>query len=366
MQDTKKCTEKLGIQYPIIQAPMAGGATTPELIAAVSNAGGLGSLGAGYMTPIEIRQAIQKIRALTNKPFAVNLFISEQHYATTEQIQKACDDIEQTCAELNLKIKPVMKPYTQAFEEQIQVVLEEKVPIFSFTFGLLDSRWITQFKSNQTLLIGTSTTLPEAHALQESGIDMIVAQGSEAGGHRGTFFGQAEDALIGLVSLIPQCVNHIKIPIIAAGGIMDGRSIVAAITLGAAAVQMGTAFLSCHESGIHHKYKKLLLAQQQDNTTLTRAFSGKLARGIRNSFINRMQVKQENILDYPIQNALTKSMRHKANETGATEFMSMWAGQAVALCRGIGANELLNQLVVEVNDFLNSWRLNEFKQRNDE
>ena len=356
MQDTKKCTEKLGIQYPLIQAPMAGGATTPELVAAVSTTGGLGSLGAGYMTPIEIRRAIQKIRELTNKPFAVNLFIPGEHYATPEQIEKACDDIEQSCVDLNQKIKPVLAPYAQSFEEQIRIVFEEKVPVFSFTFGLLDATWIKRLKSNKTLLIGTATTLPEARALEENGIDMIVAQGSEAGGHRGTFLGKDEDALIGLFSLIPQCADHIKIPIIAAGGIMNGRGIAASITLGASGVQMGTAFLGCHESGVHDKYKKLLLAQQQDNTTLTRAFSGKLARGIRNKFITHMKAKQENILDYPIQNALTKSMRQKAKETDSTEFMSMWAGQSVAFCRKLNAGELINQLITETNEILKTKR----------
>jgi len=352
MWENTSLTKKLGIRFPIIQAPMAGGATTPELVAAVSNAGGLGSLGAGYMTSTKIRQAIQKIRNLTNKRFAVNLFIPEEHYATPEQIQKSCDDIEQCCVELDQKIKPVLAPYAQSFEEQIQVVFEEKAPVFSFAFGILDAKWIKQLKLNKTLLIGTATTFTESCALEESGVDMIIAQGSEAGGHRGTFLGKAEDALIGLLSLIPQCVAHIKIPVIAAGGIMDGRGIIASTTLGAAAVQMGTAFLSCHESGIHDQYKKILLAQQQDNTTLTCAFSGKLARGIRNKFIARMKAKQENILDYPIQNALTETMRLKAKETDSTEFMSLWAGQAAALCRNISAAELIHQLIIETHNIL--------------
>ena len=350
IRNTKKCTEKLGIRFPIIQAPMAGGATTPELVAAVSNAGGLGSLGAGYMAPNDIRRTIRKIRELTNAPFSVNLFIPQEHEASQEQIEKACDNIQQCSKELGQKIKPVLAPYAQSFEEQIQVVFEEMVPVFSFTFGILDAIWIERLKSNNTLLIGMATTLAEAQLLEKSDVDMIVAQGSEAGGHRGTFLGRAEDALIGLFSLIPQCVDHIKIPVIAAGGIMDGRGIAAAITLGAAGVQMGTAFLSCHESGINEKYKKILLTQRQDNTTLTRAFSGKLARGIRNKFIECMQTKQSNILDYPIQNALTKSMRQKAKETDSTEFMSMWAGQSAWLCRNMCVMDLMSKLIAEVEE----------------
>ena len=350
----KKSIETLGVQYPIIQAPMAGGATTPELVAAVSNAGGLGSLGGGYMTPDDIRKAIKKIRKLTNKPFSVNLFIPEEHKASQEQIQKACNDIQRCSGELNQEIKPVLAPYAQSFEEQIQVVFEEEIPVFSFTFGMLDATWTQRLKSKNILLIGTATTLPEAQALEGTDVDMIIAQGSEAGGHRGTFLGREEDALIDLFSLIPQCVDQLKIPVIAAGGIMSGRDIAAARTLGAIGVQMGTAFLSCHESGIHEKYKEVLLTQQCDNTALTRAFSGKLARGIRNKFIDCMQTKQANILDYPIQNSLTKSMRIKAKETDSTEFMSMWAGQSAVYCRDISASELITQLVDEAEKVFNS------------
>ncbi|AWN73656.1 nitronate monooxygenase [Legionella anisa] len=342
-----RLTEKIGLRFPIIQAPMAGGATTPELIAAVSNSGGLGSLGAGYMTPAEIRHALKTIRKLTNKPFAVNLFIPEEHSASEAQIQKSCVDIKKSCHELNIEIEPVTKPYAQSFEEQINVILEEKIPVFSYAFGLLDAEWISKLKKNHTILIGTATTLAEARVLEESGIDAIVAQGSEAGGHRGTFIGKAEDGLIGLFSLIPQFVEQIKIPIIAAGGIMDGRGIVAATYLGAEGIQMGTAFLSCFESGIPDVYKHALLTQQHDNTVLTRAFSGKLARGIRNQFIERMEARKINILDYPIQNALTSMMRKKAKEQNDIDFMSMWAGQSAQLCRNMSANELISALVLE-------------------
>lgn len=151
---------------------------------------------------------------------------------------------------------------------------------------------------------------------------------------------------------MPQLVDEIKIPIIAAGGIMDGRGIVASITLGVVGVQMGTAFLSCLESGIHSKYKQALLKLKQDNTILTRAFSGKLARAIHNKFITRMDSNKANILDYPIQNALTRTMRKEAEKQGCTDFMSMWAGQSSQLSRGIGALNLINQLVCEVDDIL--------------
>ncbi|AMP90155.1 NAD(P)H-dependent flavin oxidoreductase [Legionella pneumophila] len=340
-------TEKLGFQFPIIQAPMAGGATTPELVAAVSNSGGLGSLGAGYMKPNEIKQVIRKIRQLTNKPFAVNLFIPEAHHATREQIQKACDDINLCCTELNIEISPVSRPYSQSFVDQMQILIEEKIPVFSYAFGILEPMWIKHLKKNGTFLIGTATTIHEAIILEESGIDAIVAQGSEAGGHRGTFIGNAEDALIQLSDLIPQIIDKIKIPVIAAGGIMDGKGIMSAMNAGASGVQMGTAFLSCFEAGISHQYKQSLLSQQQDNTVLTRAFSGKLARGIRNKFITCMDNRKINILDYPIQNALTQVMRQKAKENDNIDFMSLWAGQSAQLCRHMSAGDLINTLVIE-------------------
>ncbi|ARB92010.1 NAD(P)H-dependent flavin oxidoreductase [Legionella longbeachae] len=343
-----KLAEKIGIKYPIIQAPMAGGATTPELVAGVSNAGGLGSLGAGYMSPTDIRSAIRKIRELTANPFAVNLFIPEHNQVTPSQMHKACCDIQQSCIELNLEIKPVVQPYAPSFSEQLKVLIEEKIPVFSYAFGLLDLAWISQFKKNHTILMGTATNLEEAYELEKSGIDALVAQGCEAGGHRGTFLGKAEDSLIGLFSLLPQLVDKLKIPVIAAGGIMDGRGIIAATDLGADGVQMGTAFLTCPESGIPDSYKHTLLAQFQDNTVLTRAFSGKLARGIRNKFIERMDEKKTNILSYPIQNALTTTMRKKAKEEQHIDFMSMWSGQSAQLCRNLSASELINTLLIEV------------------
>ena len=339
-----KINELLKISLPIIQAPMAGGATTPELVAAVSNAGGLGSLGAGYMTANEIRLAVKKIRTLTNKPFSVNLFIPENHSATDEQIEQARKIVQTSCPELNFNVDSVKPPYAPRFEEQMNVIVEEKIPVCSFTFGIPSREWIEVCKKNKITSIGTATTLAEAKLLEENNIDAVVAQGCEAGGHRGTFIGSAENALINIRSFIPLLAEHIKIPIIAAGGIMDAKGILTSVTSGAAAVQMGTAFLCCTESGIHPLYKKFLLSSTQDNTTLTRAFSGKLARGINNKFITRMQAHEKEILDYPIQNKLTSGMRKEAGKQNNIDFMSMWAGQSAHLCREISAEELIEEL----------------------
>ncbi len=349
MWSRTRMTETIGIQYPIIQAPMAGGATTPALVAAVSNAGGLGSLGAGYMSAPEIKTAIIKIRELTDKPFAVNLFIPENYHATADQINRMSHCIEQSCSELQIKINPVTAPYTPQFEDQMNVMIEQEVPVFSFTFGMLSEHWLKKLKERGVYLIGTATTLTEACLLEAHQVDAIVAQGCEAGGHRGTFIGKAEQALIDVESLVKQLLAQVKLPIIAAGGMMDASATTAMLTLGAAAVQMGTAFLSCHESGINPAYKTALLNATEDNTTLTRVFSGKLARGIQNKFIERMAAYQNEVLDYPIQNALTRSMRQEAARQANVDFMSLWAGQSVYLCQSCGAAELVTKLIREMD-----------------
>jgi nitronate monooxygenase len=348
MWPNTQITELLNITLPLIQAPMAGGATTPELVAAVSNAGGLGSLGAGYMTANEIRNAIKQIRQLTNKPFGVNLFIPEKYQVTEKQIKQAIKAAQEACFELNFDVPPINPPYTPSFEEQIDLILEEKVKVFSFTFGIPNKHQIENFKNNNVILIGTATTLKEAKLLEEFGIDAVVAQGSEAGGHRGTFIGKSEDALNPVTSLVPLLLDYIKIPVIAAGGIMDAKGIIESFTLGAAAVQMGTAFLCCNESGIHPLYKLSLLNATQDRTVLTRAFSGKLARGITNKFISRMQAHEQDILDYPIQNTLTSAIRKEAGKKNGIDFMSLWAGQFAYLCKAIPAAQFIQELNDEI------------------
>lgn len=346
---SNKLIEALGIHYPIILAPMAGAASTPELVAAVSNAGGLGSFGAGYMSAEKIRDTIKQIRTLTSKPFAINLFIPEQHHATTEAIQQACALIRKCSPELALELNPLSPPFAPSFTDQMQVVYEEQVPVLSFAFGTLDSDWITKLKNNGTKTIGTATWIKEAIALEKTGVDFVVAQGKEAGGHRGTFIGREEDALIPRAALLHELVNALNIPVIAAGGIMEAKGIIDSFKNGAAAVQMGTAFLSCDESGIHPNYKDKVLQSDVEDITLTKAFSGKLAQGINNRFIERMDKHKEAILTYPIQNALTQIMRVRAAQHNNPEFMSMWAGQGVGLCQKINVSRLMQQLIVELN-----------------
>jgi len=221
-----------------------------------------------------------------------------------------------------------------SFEEKLAVILDENVPIFSFTFGILPENIILQIKKQGIKIIGTATTVREAKLLEKSGVDIIVAQGYEAGGHRGTDLKLASinDALIGTMALVPQIVDAVNIPVVASGGIMDKRGISASHALGASGVQMGTAFLGCPESNIHESHRKLLFSSTDESTRLTSAFTGRMARSIKNDFLLEVENSKNPILDFPIQSAMVKDIRDEAKKKNNTKFMSLWSGQASASC----------------------------------
>lgn len=356
MWKANSITSRLQVKWPIIQAGMAGGTTTPELVAAVSAGGGLGTLGAGYMSAEQIRQAIRDIRELTDKPFAVNLFIPEEfdgEQPVASSVATAMNDVRER---LDIPADPVVTRYSEPFEEQMAVVVEEQVPVISFTFGMLAPRWMAELKQRGVTVVGTATTVREAVALEASGVDMIAAQGSEAGGHRGSFLPDSPSNLVGTMALVPQIVDRVNIPVIAAGGIMDGRGIAAAFALGAQAVQLGTAFLTCVESGAHPEYKRAVRETSDEATVITRAFSGKSARGIENEFMTLLAPHDSELPPYPVQNALTRDIRTAAAKQNRTEFLSLWAGQAASLSRGLRAEELVAQLVEETERVVNGLR----------
>ncbi|MCM3342180.1 nitronate monooxygenase [Paenibacillus sp. MER TA 81-3] len=347
-------TERLQIRFPVIQAGMAGGATTPDLVAAVSNAGGLGTLGAGYMSPQHMKEAIRKIKLLTDKPFAVNLFVPEA------QVDVPCvqEPIQTQLASIRKRLHMAggqeagaseavfdYDAYQRSFEEQLSVVIQEKVPVFSFTFGVPSPEIMHQLKSNGIVVIGTATHVKEAQILVAAGVDLVVAQGSEAGGHRGTFHGACEDSLVGTIALVPLIADHVSVPVIAAGGIMDGRGMAAAMALGAQGVQLGTAFLACEESGAHEAYKAAVLSSNERSTIVTRTFSGKLARGIVNDFIRQLQPYAEHVPPYPIMNQLTRDIRQEAARQSNPEYLSLWAGQAARLGRRTTAHDVVEKLI---------------------
>lgn len=338
-------TVMLGIQYPIFQAPMAGGLTTPQLISGVSNCGGLGNMGAGYMMPDDIREDIKQVRELTDRPFGINLFVPDHDVsAKAEDISAMGTVLERYSSELGMAEKPALpeKDYAALYKKQLAVLIEERVPVCSFTFGIPDTADISELKKQGTIIIGTATNVNEAVEWEEAGADVIVVQGIEAGGHRGTFH-REESGQIGSMALIPQAADAVSCPVAAAGGIMDARGIAAAIILGAEGVQLGTAFLTCRESGTHPLYKQALLNAREDRTAVTKAFSGKSARGIRNRFMEEMQ--EVPLLPYPLQNDMTAPIRKQAAKLKRPDFMSLWAGQGVGLSEEVTVKALMSKLV---------------------
>ena len=342
--------KQTGVKIPIIQAPMAGGPSSPSLVSAVSNAGGLGSIGGGYLNPEVLQNQISHVKSKTDKPFGVNLFITNQNnkIKPNEKIQ---EKIRKYAEELGVELTGSTFPFPN-FEEQLEVVLANNIKVFSFTFGVPENKYIEKLKLSEILIIGTATSVREAVALKDAGCDCIVAQGFEAGGHRGSFDYPDNIPLVGSIALIPQIVDKVDIPVIASGGIMDGRGIFASLALGASAVQMGTAFLTCMEADVNQSWIDLLINSSDTSSELTNAFTGKYARGMNNRFMKELKPLALEIDEYPIQHQLTRELRARAKELNNTDFMSFWAGQGSSMCRLTSAEELIKELVNEYNEVL--------------
>jgi nitronate monooxygenase len=313
-------TERLDIRYPIIQAPLAGGPGTPQLAAAISNAGGLGSLAGGYPQPEALRQAIAEMRALTDRPFAVNLALGGAVPGDLARLARARELLAPYRAELGLPPESSMPPEPPAFEELLDVVMGERVAAVSFIFGAPDTVYLDLLRDAGIVTFGTATHLLEAIVLEESGVDFVVAQGAEAGGHRGTFIGHPEQGLVGILTLVPLLAKHIRVPIIAGGGIMDGRGIAAARILGAAGIQMGTAFLACPESGASPAYKALLSEGSEIATTLSRVFTGRVGRVLRNRLVNELHSHEADLPGFPLQLFLTEELRQVCRRARSDRF----------------------------------------------
>jgi nitronate monooxygenase len=369
----------LGTSLPVIQAPMAGGATTPELVSAVSNSGALGFLAAATLSPIETELQAAAIRVLTKKPFGINLFILPDHpMGDAKAIETAWANTRPYRSAVGLadSLVPPAK-FAEVFTDQLAALIAVKPAVASFTFGILSPEQMQRLKMAGIAVVGTATHVEEALAWQAIGADAVCVQGFEAGGHRGTFLSPSSSLLssddaadpqlqaaTGLFVLLPQIVDALKIPVIAAGGIMDGRGIAAALALGASAVQMGTAFLLTKQSAISSVWKQSLQAATPTETCLTRAFSGRYARGLRNQFIVDFEANQLEVPTYPIQNALTGGLRKQSAAVGNNQYLSLWSGQGVSLASrrpiDIDASLLVADLVLETQsaiETLNPWLL---------
>ncbi|HRB71814.1 MAG TPA: nitronate monooxygenase [Flavobacterium sp.] len=322
-------TEKLHIQYPIVQAPMLG-VTTPEMVAAIANEGGLGSLPVGGLSPEKTTELIRKTKQLTERPFTVNLFahtIPEVNRNQAAQMQDFLVDLGKRHGlefpEVNVGTLPFY-----SYKTQIDILIAEQIPIVSFTFGIPDDESLQKLKASGAILIGTATCLEEALLLDQKGVDMITAQGIEAGGHRGTFLETIPLPQVGVIALVPQIVNRIGKPVLASGAINDGKTIKAAFTMGASAVQIGTAFIATTESLAIPAYQQAVLTAKDTDSQLTRAFSGRWARGLQNQFMAEVEHSGLTPLPYPIQNSLTTALRQKAQQQNKGDFTNLWSGQS--------------------------------------
>lgn len=342
----------LNLTYPIVQAPMAGGATTPELIACVSNFGGLGSLGAGMTSPDVLDSQINTIKTLTERPFMVNLMVLSEHESSTFDTDMPAW-LSNYYQEHNIEFTLPERP-AHSFAKQLQVLYNNPVPVASFTFGIISAEQVQHLQRVGTRVIGTANHPLEAKAWSDIGVDAVCAQGAEAGGHRGGWLAQSETDPLGLLTLISQTRTLTDIPLIAAGGIMTAQDIKAVQVAGAELAQMGTAFLTTDQCGINDTYKQALLDASQgvrsSETRLTRLFSGKLARGLLNDYLRDFaQFENADALPpYPQLNAMTKFMRADATKHLDAEHLSLWAGQGVTLVRNESTDALLMRLIKDL------------------
>jgi nitronate monooxygenase len=340
-------SRKLGLALPVIQAPMAGGPSSQELVAACSGAGVLGSFGFAYTQPDDMKKQAAWVRAKTDRPFGINLFTSPQPAPVAAATQRAAlNAVAGFYKELGLPPpEPALGPYAPDLNAQFDAVEEIAPRVFTTHLADLPAERLKKLKARQVLVGGSANCVAEAQHLESIGADFVIAQGGEAGGHRGSYLRDAYDSLTGTLALVRLVVRAVKMPVVAAGGIMDGAGIAAALALGAQCAQLGTAFIPCPESGASQAHKNALLASREDDTRITEKFSGKPARGIANRFMREMAGAPQ--LPFPAQNAITGKLRQASAKAGSPDFIALWAGQAAALSRALPATELIARLEAE-------------------
>jgi nitronate monooxygenase len=345
----------LGVRYPLIQAPMAGGWTTPELVSAVSNAGGLGSLAGAGVPPERLREDIKAVKERTDRPFGVNFLLAPPGPGSQDvaAVQRFLDRFRE---ELGLPSgEAKLEPPPSALEEQLEVVFEEGAPVLSVALGD-PGELVGRVHEEGMLITSMVTTVEEAVRAAEGGVDLVVAQGAEAGGHRSTveLGPDGEPPLVGTLALVPQVVDAVGVPVVAAGGIVDGRGLVAALALGAAGVQMGTRFLLARESGAHRTYRRRLLAATEVDTVVTRVFTGRPARGLRNRFVEEYLGAGSEPLAWPLQRAAAGDIYAAAQAADNGDYSPLLAGQGLRMLGedGQGAAGIVEEVVAEAGTVL--------------
>lgn len=345
MWPDRRLCQALGIEHPIIQAPMAGSAT-PALAAAVSNAGGLGSLGCAEMTGDELSAQVAALRAATNRPFNLNFFAHPAPRADSDVFTQTRERLLPWYRRLGVaEPATAAAPHGPGFDgNRLALVLGLKPKVVSFHFGVPDQASLVALKAADITLLSTATTIAEARALEEAGVDVIVAQGWEAGGHRGSHTPRAPAEGIGTLALVPQVADAVRLPVVAAGGIGDGRGIAAAFALGACGVQIGTGFLSCPEAGTDAARRAMLRQAAETDTMMTDAFSGRAARAVRSDYALEMERLRTGLPDFPSMYDLSEPLLRPASPA---ELSFLLYGQAARLNRELPAAELVARYVTE-------------------
>lgn len=351
-----KATQLLGIDYPILQGPFGGGLSSVELVATVSNAGGLGGYGAYTMSPREIIDIDKKIKAATNKPYNINLWVSDTDAVngtvTDAQYERTAKLLKPYFDEAGIALPGKPAPFESRFGNQLQVILDIRPKVFSFMFGIPSADILEQCRRVGIKTVGAATTLDEALALEHAGVDMIIATGFEAGGHRPSFLAPAEQSITGTFVLLQLIKEKVKTPVIAAGGIANGRGIAAALVLGADAAQIGTAFLACDESGALPVHRQMLFSSAAKYTTLTRAFTGRLGRGITSRVAKELAGNEKEFLPFPLQTTFMSSLRKAALDQQKWDMVLFWGGQIAPILKHTKASQLMQSLIEETHRIL--------------
>lgn len=352
-----KASALLGIQYPILQGPFGGNLSSVELTTAVSNAGGLGGYGAYTMSPQEIYEADRQIKAATNKPYNLNLWVSDSDMhpdgLTDEQFIKAKEVFKPYFDEVGIPLPEKPASFQSRFENQLEVILDVRPKVFSFMFGVPSADVLEQCRKLGIVTVGAATTLDEAIFLENSGVDMIIASGFEAGGHRPSFLASAESSLTGTFVLLQLIREKVKIPVIAAGGIANGKGVAAALALGASAAQIGTAFLACDESNALPIHKQMLFSDAAKYTTLSRAYTGRLGRGIISRIAKEIIGKEANVLPFPLQTTFISPLRKAALDQQKWNMILFWGGQIAPILKHRKADDLMRSLIEETSTYFN-------------
>jgi nitronate monooxygenase len=349
----RRILDLFGIEHPILLAPMAGPVLS-EMTIAVANAGGLGSLPSAMLSPEQTRAELEKVRAATKAPVNLNFFCHTPPVADERREGAWRKRLAPYYAELGVDpAAPIPTSSRTPFDEGLCQLVEELRPeVVSFHFGLPPAPLLARVKAAGAKVISSATSVREAIWLEERGCDAIIAQGFEAGGHRGIFLSDRADQQVGTMALVPQVADAVKVPVIAAGGIADGRGIAAALTLGASAVQIGTAFLFCPEARITAAHRAALKAAFDDDTVLTRVFTGRPARGIANRIIREIGAMSDLPPQFPLAGGALMPLRGKAEPAGSGDFSPLWSGQAMRLGREMSTEELTRTLVREAQERL--------------